>query len=55
MQPVVSERLLKHLREAFPNVLPENPKVNIEDLRLLQGEQRVIRFLERMNEEQETT
>lgn len=46
----VSEGLLKHLRETFPNVLPTDP-VNPQQIAYLQGQQSVIYYLVQMYEE----
>lgn len=44
--PDVPEGLLKALVEAFPDRLPE-PDTTLKEVRLRQGEQRVIKFLQR--------
>lgn len=50
--PVVPIDLLKALEEKFPDTLPDDPKVSLDDFRLLQGCQRVIRFLRHQHEKQ---
>lgn len=49
---IVNDRLLKHLLDTFPNRLPPNKTISIEEIRLLQGEQRVIEYLQSLNEDQ---
>lgn len=51
MQIYISERVLIKVRDAFPNVLPSS-RISLEDLRELQGQQQVIRFLESLNEDE---
>lgn len=46
----VTEGLLKHLEELYPNTLPLD-EINIEKLRYLQGQQSVLRQLRAMYEE----
>ena len=38
----ISEDLLDWLKETFPNNLPRNNSISIEELRFLQGQQDVI-------------
>jgi hypothetical protein len=41
----ISEDLLVWLKETFPNELPRNNSINIEDIRFLQGQQDVINVI----------
>jgi hypothetical protein len=49
MQLIINDRLLRHLEERFPDKLPRSAG-DIEDIRLLQGEQRVIDYLKSLKE-----
>lgn len=51
--PAVSKDLLDFLERKFPNVIPTDVDMTIEDFRRLQGEQRVLRRLRAMYESQE--
>ena len=42
----ISEDLLDWLKETFPNNLPRNNSISIEELRFLQGQQDVINVIE---------
>lgn len=50
--PGVPLELLKALEEKFPDTLPDNLTVTVDELRYLQGNQHVIRFLKRQYEKQ---
>lgn len=52
--PPISKQLLDNLKERFPNRLPE-PTATLDDIRLLQGEQRVIAFLANEHRKQSET
>lgn len=41
---IASEKLIKKLKETFPDRIPRTP-ATVEDLRLLQGEQKVVDWL----------
>jgi hypothetical protein len=45
--PSLTEELLNHLKDLFPNQLPAN-EVSLEEVRYLQGQQSVIRKLEEL-------
>lgn len=50
--PPVPKILLEALEASFPNTLPVTPNLDIEELRVLQGEQNVIRLLRFQYEKQ---
>lgn len=43
--PHVSPELIHWLDKTYPNVLPTDTTVSLDELRLLQGEQRIVRKL----------
>ena len=42
----ISEELLTWLKQTFPNELPRNNSISIEDIRFLQGQQDVINVIQ---------
>lgn len=46
---LIDDRLIRHLEEAFPNTLPTKP-ISIEELRELQGRQKVIDHIKALKE-----
>ena len=42
----ISEDLVVWLKEPFPNSLPRNNSISVEELRFLQGQQDVINVIE---------
>ncbi len=47
--------LLKELQEFFPNHIPINTEVSLEEVRRLQGHQEVIQFIQNLLGEDEDT
>lgn len=43
--------LLDKLKEIFPNTLPTDTNLSLEDLRILQGQQQVIETIESLDSE----
>ena len=43
--PYIPEELFKALEEAFPDRLPSDPKIGVQEYAALVGQQAVIRFL----------
>ena len=44
----ISEELLTWLKQTFPNELPRNNSISIEDIRFLQGQQDVINVIKEL-------
>lgn len=54
MQIIVSDLLIRHLTEIFPDKLP--PKsASIEDIRILQGHQEVVEYIRSLKDEEDFT
>lgn len=53
--PNIPEDLLERLERMYPNALPHDPTTTVEDLRFLQGQQAVLRFLRHQFTAQNTT
>ena len=49
---IVGEELMRQLRESYPDRLPEDPSTEVEIARL-QGQQDIIKWLERLKHYQE--
>jgi hypothetical protein len=47
----LSKALLERLRELFPDTLPRNSVITIEEIRFLQGQQSVIDKLDELYDE----
>lgn len=45
--PAVSVELIEYLEKQFPDSIPLQPLIGVEDLRVLQGQQVVVRLLRR--------
>lgn len=45
------KELLKELKDRFPNLLPSDEKMTIEEIRIRQGEQKVINYLKELIED----
>ncbi len=44
-------KLIVQLEEAYPNELPTDPQVSLEDIRLMQGQQLVVNFIKALGED----
>lgn len=55
MNVIITEGLLKHLKEQFPNRLPERRNFELRDVDRAAGSQDVIRYLETLYERQNPT
>lgn len=53
--PAVSEDVIKALEAIFPNRLPDNPDITIQEVSRLQGKQEVIAYLRIVRERQNKT
>jgi hypothetical protein len=53
--PNIPEELLERLERMYPNTLPQDPMTTVADLRFLQGQQAVLRFLRHQFTAQNTT
>lgn len=45
--------LLKKLKEAFPDILPDDKSITLESFRVLQGQQDVVTFIEDLANQEE--
>jgi len=50
--PNVSADLIEALADAFPNKLPDNPLITIQEVNVSQGQQQIIEYLRAIYEKQ---
>ena len=55
MNVLITEGLLKHLKERFPNRLPINSNYDLRTVDKMWGEQNVIAYLENLYSQQNPT
>lgn len=53
--PSIPEDLLKALEEVYPDKLPDDTSITLNEVNVLQGQQQVIRFLRAQFERQNKT
>lgn len=53
--PSIPEDLLKSLEEVYPDKLPDDTSITLNEVNVLQGQQQVIRFLRTQFERQNKT
>lgn len=53
--PSIPEDLLKALEEVYPDKLPDDTNITLNEVNVLQGQQQVVRFLRAQFERQNKT
>lgn len=48
----VPDWLLTHLHDVFPDKMPRNIEISVEEFAFLQGQQNIIDYLESLNEDE---